>query len=382
MNRDHGDRHRPTGPARIAGIVLLLCSMLGGCTSKPPLASSPPGGGTSELWSTKEASILGRSPGEAPLELEPLPSFPVAETTLNGPELRAAAIDLLWQAMDSQSALLRANAIEGMQYAPRYLAEVAGRGLVDDNRGVRFVTAMVIGRDQLKSVARLAEPLLRDPSDSVRAAAIYALYRNGIQVSLAPLGEMLRSEEPEVKANAAMILGDLGNRSAAPMLRQAKGQGLQRTPVARMRLVDMQIAEALVKLGDEEEIQGIRAALFAPPEQGELTALACQISAHLNDGRVVNNLNDLAMRTGERQQSPEVRMAAVAALAEIDPSQASMSVPLQFVTSEREELRAQAAMTLGAVRQSGALPTLSVMMGDTSPLVQVAAAAAIVRITA
>ena len=73
-------------------------------------------------------------------------------------------------------------------------------------------------------------------------------------------------------------------------------------------------------------------------------------------------------------------MAATWGLAHIDPALASIEVPLEYVSSDEYQLRFQAAMTLGEIGNPGSLATLSTMMSDENPLVQVAAATAILQI--
>lgn len=328
-----------------------------------------------QAWSTKQDSI-----------------FTFGEPTLNAPQfavetvagydrqnLRRSAIRLLDEASLSQDPVLRANAIEAMHYAPERLDPFVRRGLVDDNRGVRFIAAMTLGKFQMKDLAHLARPLLLDESQSVKAAAIYALHRCGEQVDLNPLADMLRSSNPEVKANAALIIGELGNRSAAPMLRNAVGRNMERVSPARAQVVDLQLAEAMVKLGDERQLEVIRASLFAPAEQGEIVALACLMAGRIGDVRAMANLHQLATRTGQRQLPAEVRMAAALAMAQIDPAEAPVDVPLEFVRSERFEHRAQAALTLGAMSDAQSLPTLARLLSDSNPMVQVFAAGGLLQ---
>ena len=324
-------------------------ALLGGCPET-----------TSEPWSTKSQSVL------------------TAHEV--GPELRHSALNLLEEAAVSDDPLLRANAVEAMHYAPLHLEPLVTRGLVDENRGVRFVAAMTIGEFQMTSLAHLLEPLLRDESLSVQAAALYGLERCGRTVDLTRLASMIASDDPEVRGNAAMILGELGNPSAAPMIRRAVGRGMSRVSAARIKVVDLQMAEAMVKLGDEHEIEVIRAALFSPGEQGEIAALACMMCGRLRDERVAPNLIRLARRTGQFQQSAEVRMAATWALAQIEPAQATLEVPLSYVRNEQFTLRAQAALTLGQIGDPAVVGTLTRLLEDPSPMVQVAAAGALLQI--
>ena len=136
----------------------------------------------------------------------------------------------------------------------------------------------------------------------------------------------------------------------------------------------------MVKLGDDSGLEGIRAGLFAPGEQGEVVALACQMCGRLGDVRATRNLLDLATREGRRQAPAEIRLAATAALARIEGRLAPESVPMEYVSSESYTVRAQAALTLGALGRPSALPTLAAMMGDANPIVQVSAAAAILQV--
>ncbi len=293
--------------------------------------------------------------------------------------LRATAVDLLLQASQSQDPLLRANAMESLHHSPQFAEQVVRRGIVDDNRGVRFVAAMTIGRLKMKHLAHLLEPMTNDESESVQAAALYGLKRCGFNIDLNPLGEFLFSNEPEVKANAALVLGELGDRSAIPMLRSALGKGMVRSSPIRAKLVDLQIAEAMVKLGKDTEVEGIRAALFSPAEQGELTALAAMILGRLHDEGAKPTLIDLATRSGERRQPAEVRMAATLAVAQIEPTQAPIQVPMLFLDSDRPGLRMQAALTLGFIGGAQAEKAVLRLMDDEDPLVQVASAGAVLQ---
>ncbi len=350
----------------VAGIACsCVLAMLSGCLKN-----------TGQPWSTKAESISQSpiGPGRTPM-----PSIGQVAAVDVPEDLHNAAIDVLLRAAASTNELLRANAIEALHHAPAQLEPVVRRGVVDENRGVRFVAAMTIGTFRMEQLAHLLEPLLSDESLSVQASAIFGLKRCGQRVDPTPLSAMIVSDDPEVRGNAALVLGELGDPSAAPMIRQAVGKGMQRANEARVKMVNLQLAEAMVKLGLESEIEAIRAALFAPPEQGEIVAVACMICGRLKDERVVANLIRLARR-GRFQQPAEVRMAATWALARIRPTQATIDVPMEYTSIEQYQLRAQAALTLGEVADTAALPTLATMLYDPNPLVRVAAASAILQV--
>jgi len=352
---------------------LPVLASLGGCEA-PQTAGPGPVIATNEKWSSKEQSVVMGSVGGARLNV------PDEVGSLTDQALREAAIGILVEAAESEYPLLRANAIEGLRHAPSVVEPIARGALSDENRGVRFVSAMTIGMLRLDGSSHLLEPMLLDPSDSVRAAAMYGLKRCGHKVDLNPLAAMLHSDDPEVKANAALVLGELGDRSAAPMVQGAVGESLHKVSTVRRRIVELQLAETLVRLGKMQEMEVIRAALFTTAEQGEITALACLICGRLRDDSALGTLIALATRTGPGQQPAEVRMAAALAAAEIDPNNPQVNVPMEFVASTRPEHRAQAAMTLGKVRHPAVVGQLRHLLSDPDPMVQVAAAAAILEL--
>ena len=350
---------------RRAAATLILLS---GCQADPDAAKVP--------WTTKDRSVMGRERETPRFEM---PSLFEAQ---GGAEMRAGAIDLLLEAARSDMPVLRANALEALRSAPEAAGPALRDGLADENRGVRFVAAMTIGKLGMRDLATEVEPLLEDPSASVRAAAIFALRRCGRPVDLTPLASMIMSPDPEIRGNAAIVLGGLGDPSARPLLREAIRADLPRVRTARRRIVELQIAEAMVRLGADEQLEVIRAAVFAPEQQGEIVVLACQLLGRLGDRAYGGALLDMAIRTGEGERAPEVRLAAVQMLARIEPTRAPLEVVRCFLSNDRPEIRAQAASTLGWIHHSSVLPQLTAMSGDPSRLVQVATAGAILRATA
>lgn len=305
------------------------------------------------------------------------PALPDPMTASTSPH--EAAARLLSTATNSPYAALRANAIEGLAKAPDVLRPLLGRALVDTNRGVRFVAANVVAKAGLCDQSALLEPLVRDESDSVRAGAIAGLVECGVRVDQSPLAGMLRSDDPEIRANAYLALGLIGNRSSAPMIRESLGKGMRLVNSLRVKLVEIQGGEALVRLGDTAEIEPIRAALFAPGEQGELTVLACQILGRLGDQQSQGALFRLSRPSGEDVRPIEIRLAALRALADLGvPDRAQL---LQSTAPYLKDLspmvRAQACFTVGAIGGDAAVQALVPLMADLDPNVQVAAAGAI-----
>lgn len=124
---------------------------------------------------------------------------------------------------------------------------------------------MSVAKVRMPGAGPLLEPLLLDPDDSVRAGAILALFRSGAQVNPSPLAAMILSPSAQLRGNAAMVLGELENKSALPLLKESTSQPMPRANPAAIRLVNLQVAEAMVQLGDTLELEPIHAALFLDP---------------------------------------------------------------------------------------------------------------------
>jgi HEAT repeat protein len=291
---------------------------------------------------------------------------------------RTRAAEILRAAARSSWAALRANAIEAAKPNPSLFAELAPLGLVDENRGVRFVACMAIGEVRNRDLCVLVQPLLQDDSASVRAAAMLALSRCGQTVDLTPLAAMLSDNDPEVRGNAYLVLGELGNSSAVPLIRDSIGRGMKLVNPIRARLVDLTAAEALVKLGDDREIEPLRAALFAPPEQAELTLVACDAIGRLRDEVSRPMLERLLTVSGDAQRSPEIRLAAARALVALGAAPTALiPVGREYHAHPDRRVRSQAAALLGSLKTTDSLDLLARLILDGDPTVQVAAAAGI-----
>ena len=345
-----------------------------GCGPDPAVSDQPWSSRSQSVQPTGEPTI---SAATGRVVAEPLP------VESNG-DARAAAVKLLREACASKVPVFRANALEALDTSPDDLRAVAGPLLSDENRGVRFVAAMAVGRAKLADLADRVRPLLVDESESVRAAAIYALTRMGQPVDPSPLAAMVRSDDPEVRSNAYLILGEMRNASAIPMIRDSLGKGMRQVNPARVRIVELQAAEALARLGEADGIEPIRAALFAPGEQAEFTALAAQQVGSLKDDGSRAILMRLIDGTGISARPTEVRICCAVALAQISPQDAQAVVKFsRTLLKDREaSVRAQAALALAYAGGPPVVPEIEPLLFDQAPSVQLAAAKGILAATA
>ena len=355
-------------PGARSAAAMVLCVLAAGCDS--PRSDRMP------TWSSKDQSV--QPEGQPSLNGRPVrPTLPVSASG----NMRANAVRMLEDASRSPDAMLRAISLEALEHDPEALEPVVRRGLGDPNPGVRFVAAMVGSKAKLPGLAPLVEPLLLDANDSVRASAILALHRAGRNVDPSPLARMIVAPTADVRGNAAMVLGEMGNRSALPMLADALGAPMPKALPAQVRVVDLQIGEAMVKLGDTGQLEPIHAALFSRSDQGECIALACQIVGTLRDQTALPMLQRLIDANGLDTRPAEIRLVAAVAVMHITPMGPPALVELGLLGARdtRPEVRGIAAKLLGFFRSPEADVALGRLLRDRDPAVQVATAAAILR---
>ena len=381
--------------------LALIAAIAGGCSS----SSQAPASSTESPVVTSVAFDGFDAP---PRALEDY-AQPLVRSTL-----RESAMEVLEAAAFSDSALMRANAIESLQVAPNRVDAIARAALTDTNPGVRFTALMTIGELRLQSSKQYIRPLLSDSDPRVRMSAIYALARLDEPVDQTPLANTLLTGDSGMKSQAAYILGESGNPSAIPMLRDTAAlpqrvEGSDGRPVERpARRVDetifrLQTAEALMKLGDDRVRHVIHSALY-PSVRDDLEAavLAAQILGELRDETAIRQLVELIEQTAPEApetedprkkvllQPIELRLAAAAALAKMGET-GGVFVADTALSSPDPVIRSQACFVYAAaaeVRDDGSagqaaqrldLAKLETLLRDPIPMVQVAAAAGLLR---
>jgi hypothetical protein len=162
------------------------------------------------------------------------------------------------------------------------------------------------------------------------------------------------------------------------MIYDSIGKGLDLINPIRVRLIGLAASEALVKLGEQREIEPIRAALFAPPEQAELTVVACGAIGRLKDEVARPMLQRLLSVQGEGLRVPEIRLSAAIALMELGASSdLALVVSREYLTNTDPRVRSLVASLLGKARSPESAAVLTNLIRDADPTVQVAAAAGI-----
>lgn len=299
-------------------------------------------------------------------------------------DLRRRALDELTHASRDENPQIRANAVEAAMLAHGELDGLIAAGLKDSNPGVRSVALMSIGRGRIAALAPRAQALLDDDSQYVRAAAIYALAACRRGVDQEPLADLLLNDQTmKVRSHAAFILGELGDSSALPLLRRAAKAKLTTFPPAEVNLFQLQLAEAMIKLGDHDQVESVRAALYpSRPEDFEAAILAVQIIGQVKDRGAIDQLVYLSVykdRAGQ-PMPPEVRLQIAATLALLGLNQGGF-IADEFVNNPSPTLRAMAAFVYGQTGKPSHLLKAQKLLSDPSPGVRVAAAAATLKLT-
>ena len=298
-------------------------------------------------------------------------------------ELKAVAVEVLLELTTDPSPEIRANALEALQGHTGSLESVAALGLTDANAGVRSVAAMVVGKQGMDALGPMLRGMRNDGSPFVRASVLFALDRVGRagDADLTGLSVMLlESEDIRVSSHAAFVLGELGNRSAVPLLQQAGGRSWGQTAPIRRQLFRLQIAEAMIKLGDKKSLDAVRSALYpSRPEELEATALAVQIIGETGDRGAIDQLIYLVDENSDRPMPAEVRLAVAGALAKLGLREGGF-IADEYAENSSPTIRGQSAMVYGRTGQEEHLPKLEGMLVDGSPQVRAGSAGAILEI--
>lgn len=310
------------------------------------------------------------------------PAKSAAPSAIKISQIREKALQVIEESGNSPDGQVRGYACEGASLVPNRLGDTLLKGLEDPTPGVRAMASIAAGRSRYQPAAAKIHSLTTDPSPFVRISAIYGLNKIGRPIDPTPLAGYLTGSEPlQVRSQAAWVIGEIGNRSAIAMLRAAAVENIARSRPLEVQIFQLQCGEARVKLGDNEPIEGIRAALFpARPEDFELAVLAVQIIGEVKDSRSMDQLIYLSEYRDARgnPMPPEFRLACATAIAKLGLDRGSFLAD-EYAKDPNPTIRQQAASVYGYTAQPEHFATLEAMMNDPSPMVRVVAASSVIR---
>lgn len=302
---------------------------------------------------------------------------------------------VLRQAADDPDPVTRSHAIEAMaQTLGRQPGAVYKQALGDQYPAVRFAAAMAIGdvlyQPATKMLASMAadrtESDQAEPDKRVLCAVIYALHSLGDTTYTGQLGSLVSDSEKEVRANAAMVLGKMGEKSAIyPLKAQLDNE--------QDLSVKLQIVESLAMLGDRQNAFKLEAHTKGAYLEDRLVAIGAMERAR--SPRAIPTLMGLL----DSRQPPRVRVAAASALArmgQVQPESVRMAMraaefPQRVLRDARKDgreiseievrsLQRLAVIALGWMGKQDAAVILHSSLKSQDGGVRVAAAMSLVRL--
>lgn len=358
----------------IAGVAALAMSqMLSGCAKNAAQKPGPSTGGDAV------ASKAAAKP-QAGAKNAAVSSVPDAVRIA---EIREKALTVIEQSANNNDGQVRGYAADAAGMAGRRLGPVLMKALDDPAPGVRAMAAMAAGRNRVSDASARLQSLTNDESAFVRASAIFGLKKMGQNPDPSPLAGWLTGANvpANLRSHAAWVLGEMGERSAIAMLKEAARVRVSKDRASEVALFQLQCGEARIKLGDNDPVEGVRAALFpARPEDFEAAVLAVQIIGEVKDRGSIDQLIYLSSYKDPQGNlmPPEFRLACSTALAKMGLDQGSF-VADEYATNGSETIRQQAASVYGYTAKAQHFTALETMLNDSSPMVRVVAASAIIR---
>ncbi len=239
--------------------------------------------------------------------------------------LRERAVEIVRESLDDEDGLIRSNAIEVVvETGQKELMDKVKQLLGDDFVGIRFTAAVAVGDVKYVSAKRSVQRLLRDKNENARIAAAYALVRLGNAeyvrfIRHAIKRKVVNKEDQTIRANAALLLGKLGNQDDVKLLYETMHDDYSSDKVR------IQAVESIAMLGDEkiyrtklwalliskyadDKIMGIRAMAALGLTGKDIyydvkNAIATMLDDDVAEVRLVaaEQLGRLGERTGERE---------------------------------------------------------------------------------
>ncbi|MFW6154088.1 MAG: HEAT repeat domain-containing protein [Planctomycetota bacterium] len=296
------------------------------------------------------------------------------------------AREALYDAAGSPDGQVRAHALESLALAEGQAAGPTLLAALDDPAvAVRFVAAMGLGdiayapaREKLKAMTE------GEIDKNVLCGAIYALHRLGDDTLAPYLGKLLYDGSPEVRANAALVMGKFGADAAIRPLSN-------RLDVERNRGVRLQIAESLALLGDQRSY-GL---LMNFSHIGEPHERMAAVAALGRTGSL--RAKGVVLWAIDETKPPPLRLVAGGALGQLgdnraywmilgaieDPkafSQQSLEKDVTLSAEQKQQLRSIAALAIGRLGEPAAVDVLVGLLDNPTATVAVSAARSILML--
>ncbi len=289
-------------------------------------------------------------------------------------ELEIQAAKIILQGLSSSYPQVRTNAIEiaagtGKQQFMPEIQRLTKDGIVP----VRFTAAVAIGESKYSPARNDVAQLLKDDDENVRLAADYALAMLGGSKSyIEQIRNTMSSNDQQVRANAAFLLGKIGDRKAIPLLHDAIRDE------ASDDKVRLNAVEALARLGDETIYQKLWALLISAYADDRIFGIRSM-------GALGTPAAKDSILTMLKDELPEVRLVAAEELGNLG-NKAGEKVVIDTLTkgitvAQDQETRARiqtlASLAIAQIRTPALKKFLPELLKSDSQFAQLAAAKAV-----
>ncbi|GMV52042.1 MAG: HEAT repeat protein [Nitrospira sp. OLB3] len=310
-------------------------------------------------------------------------------------------IPALEDGLSDGSGLVRALAAEALGKLEAGRRSPRLRNALEDQAGmVKAAVLKVLGKSGDRSVIPLLEQALKDEQVLVRLAAAGSLYHTGRTAMWETVRQAAAAQNPEERATALRLVGDLKDARGLPILQEAitstqpsvrgaaaaalgelgKVQGIPALEQAledKIPAVKTSAAISLGELGVKDSLGALRKALTDPNP----VVKAAVVSALLRVGEpfdtVANDLYDLA-----QNNDPGTRSAVAKAVGRARGSnrQAAVEFLSGMLKDPIPRPRIAAARALGQIGGTDLLPILKAALHDEDDAVRATVGGAIARI--
>lgn len=180
------------------------------------------------------------------LEEQSLTKPAVEQSKVDVSRLKSKALRVVREALADENGVIRSHAIEVIVTTQRReLMPQVLKLLTDEQVHVRFGASVAVGDMKYTAGEYMIKPMLEDPNPNARIAAAYALARLGRVGYTEKIRDAAKSTDQTVRANAALLLGKLGDKNNLPLLYEVL-RDVDSADKARFQAV-----ESIARLGDE-----------------------------------------------------------------------------------------------------------------------------------
>lgn len=279
------------------------------------------------------------------------------------------AYSILNEYLESDIAAFKMNAIEVIANTRQHgLMPKVTKLLKDKAEPVRFAAALAVGDTKYMGATFTLKQCKQDPAESVRIAAAYSLIKLGVESDIESIINSLESSDQTVKANAALIIGKLGN----PKLQKSLHKILQDGGAEDK--VKLQAIESLARLKDPSAYQKAWGLLIS--KRADDRVMGIKVMENLGNSEAINSI-----KTMINDDVIEVQIAAAASLCKFHEP-IGQEVILDYLKNFRSKLNNEAlliadihaVMALGYSSMPELKGYLADFLKDTNPAVRLYAA--------